>query len=89
MLTALLVEIQLLQYSPDATSVVPVETGDVAEAEEEEDDGIPKPSPNADTTILFVRPDTTAAPGAMGTFSDFTDTLNVARSRSIQKMYTL
>ncbi|XP_043210558.1 translocon-associated protein subunit alpha-like [Amphibalanus amphitrite] len=41
------------------------ETGDVADAEEEEDDGIPKASPNADTTILFVRPDVAAAPGAM------------------------
>lgn len=31
--------------------------------EEEEDDGIPKASPNADTTILFVKPDIAAAPG--------------------------
>lgn len=40
------------------------ETGDVGEAEEE-DDGIPKASPNADTTILFVKPDVAPVPGGM------------------------
>lgn len=40
------------------------ETGDVVESEDEEDDGIPKPSPNADATILFVKPDVTQGVGA-------------------------
>ena len=51
----------------DVYCPVTAETGDVADAEEEEDDGIPKPSPNADTTILFVRPAVAAVPGGMGT----------------------
>lgn len=43
------------------------ETGDAlnTETEEEEDDGIPKASPNADTTILFVRPNVAAVPAGM------------------------
>ena len=58
---------QLVVLRLSAVFTIAAETGDVADAEEEEDDGIPKPSPNADTTILFVRPDTAAAPGGMGT----------------------